>query len=282
MALTNTFLGFADGSANVLTDTSYAALSTRGTGLASGIVPSNVLNKVLRQTSVLAEAMGAYVATHAVAGGTNGSLVDSSASDVMAAITSAIKQASRFPGMIASFAMNSPPTGWLECDGSAVSRTTYADLFGAIGTTYGVGDGSTTFTLPDLRGEFLRGWDHDRGVDYDGNPRVNRVFGSNEKGSLLIYDTEELAGDPAFTAAVAPLGSDGRNGGTDTQVVMGVDPVAYSIYPDARVHENVNGTGATSFSNELSSLFENAGSGVSVYYGTTRPRNVAILFCIMV
>lgn len=44
------------------------------------------------------------------------------------------------------------PSGWLFCDGSAVSRATYADLFSAIGTTYGAGDGSTTFNLPDLRG----------------------------------------------------------------------------------------------------------------------------------
>jgi len=46
---------------------------------------------------------------------------------------------------------SSVPTGFLECDGSAVSRTTYAALFAIIGTTYGSGDGSTTFTLPDLQ-----------------------------------------------------------------------------------------------------------------------------------
>jgi microcystin-dependent protein len=45
-----------------------------------------------------------------------------------------------------------PTAGWLTCDGSAVSRTTYADLFSAIGTAYGVGDGSTTFNLPDFLG----------------------------------------------------------------------------------------------------------------------------------
>lgn len=55
-------------------------------------------------------------------------------------------------GAVEMFAGSSIPTGWLECDGSAVSRTTYADLFTAIGTTWGAGDGSTTFNLPDLRG----------------------------------------------------------------------------------------------------------------------------------
>ncbi len=62
-----------------------------------------------------------------------------------------------FVGMIAPFGMSSVPTGWLACDGSAVSRTTYADLFTAIGTTWGAGDGSSTFALPDLAGAFLRG-----------------------------------------------------------------------------------------------------------------------------
>jgi microcystin-dependent protein len=49
--------------------------------------------------------------------------------------------------------------GWLKCNGAAVSRSTYAVLFAAIGTLYGAGDGTTTFNLPDYRGEFLRGLD---------------------------------------------------------------------------------------------------------------------------
>ena len=60
-------------------------------------------------------------------------------------------------GAIMAFAMNGAPTGWLGANGSVVSRTTYANLFTAIGTTYGAGDGSTTFQLPDLRGYFVRG-----------------------------------------------------------------------------------------------------------------------------
>lgn len=55
-------------------------------------------------------------------------------------------------GEVRFVAFSSVPSGWLECDGSAVSRTTYAALFAAISTTFGAGDGSTTFNLPDLRG----------------------------------------------------------------------------------------------------------------------------------
>lgn len=62
-------------------------------------------------------------------------------------------------GAIMAYAASTAPTGWLLCDGSAVSRTTYATLFAAISTVWGTGDGSTTFNLPDLRGQFLRGYD---------------------------------------------------------------------------------------------------------------------------
>ena len=60
-------------------------------------------------------------------------------------------------GMVAAFAMSTAPTGWFACDGTAKSRTDYSELFAAIGTTWGVGDGSTTFNLPNLQGAFLRG-----------------------------------------------------------------------------------------------------------------------------
>ena len=60
-------------------------------------------------------------------------------------------------GAIICFGGAAAPTGWLLCDDSAVSRTTYADLFTVIGTTYGVGNGSTTFNVPDMRGVFVRG-----------------------------------------------------------------------------------------------------------------------------
>ena len=60
-------------------------------------------------------------------------------------------------GAITAYATNGVPAGWLLCNGQAVSRTTYAGLFTAIGTIYGVGDGTTTFNVPDLRDEFIRG-----------------------------------------------------------------------------------------------------------------------------
>jgi hypothetical protein len=68
-------------------------------------------------------------------------------------------------GTVNYFASNTVPNGYLACNGAAVSRTTYPELFAAIGTAFGAGDGSSTFNLPDLRGEFIRGVDNGRGAD---------------------------------------------------------------------------------------------------------------------
>jgi len=84
-------------------------------------------------------------------------------------------------GAIVPFACDSAPTGFLACEGQAISRTTYADLFNVIGTTWGVGDGSTTFNVPDLRGMFLRGsGTHGSLTMADSNPYVGPSVGSSE------------------------------------------------------------------------------------------------------
>ena len=84
-------------------------------------------------------------------------------------------------GAVMYFAGQTAPTGWLKANGAAVSRTAYAALFAAIGTTYGAGDGRSTFNLPDLRGEFIRGWDDGRGIDR------GRVFGSAQSDELKAH-----------------------------------------------------------------------------------------------
>lgn len=62
-------------------------------------------------------------------------------------------------GIISLFGGSTPPSGWLLCDGSAVSRNTYAELFAAIGTTFGIGDGVATFNIPDFKGRVAAGLD---------------------------------------------------------------------------------------------------------------------------
>ena len=85
-------------------------------------------------------------------------------------------------GSIAFFCATSTPEGWLKANGALVSRTTYSALFAAIGTTFGAGDGSTTFALPDLRGEFIRCVDEGRGVD------PWRALGSAQDGEIQAHD----------------------------------------------------------------------------------------------
>lgn len=75
-------------------------------------------------------------------------------------------------GAISSYVSDTIPTGYLLCDGSAISRATYSALYAIIGDAFGEGDGSTTFNLPDLRGRFLRGKDGGAGNDPDAGSRT--------------------------------------------------------------------------------------------------------------
>lgn len=100
-------------------------------------------------------------------------------------------------GAVLHFAMAAAPAGWLVCDGALKSRVTYAALFAAIGTLYGAGDGATTFKLPDLRGEFIRGADGGRGVD------AGRELGSEQAGQNEAH-THNFSYSP---------GADATNGG---------------------------------------------------------------------
>ena len=81
-------------------------------------------------------------------------------------------------GAVIPFSGETVPGGYLECDGSAVSRTTFAELFAVIGEIYGPGDGATTFNLPDYRGLFLRGQDKGAGIDPDAATRIDRGDGT--------------------------------------------------------------------------------------------------------
>ena len=87
---------------------------------------------------------------------------------------------------IISIASPNIPTGWLKCNGEAISRTEYLELFESIGTIYGSGDGSTTFNLPDLRGEFIRGWDDGKGTD------TGREMGSKQLDEFKSHKHEYL------------------------------------------------------------------------------------------
>jgi microcystin-dependent protein len=113
-----------------------------------------------------------------------------------------------FPGFVAPSAVAAPPTGWLLCDGAAVSRATYADLFAAIGVNYGPGDGATTFNLPDGRHRSFIGAG---AAALDANRQTARVIGESggsEKHTLLITESPAHVHEPQ-----ARVSSDINGGG---------------------------------------------------------------------
>lgn len=125
-------------------------------------------------------------------------------------------------GTVIWTARNTAPTGYVKANGAAISRSTYSALFSAIGTTFGSGDGSTTFNVPDLRGEFVRGWDDSRGID------SGRSFGSAQADDLKSH-THSISpstvtgrgGAFSATAGSQPLSEEtlviGNTGGTETR-----------------------------------------------------------------
>lgn len=158
-------------------------------------------------------------------------------------------------GAVCSFAGTSAPDGWLVCDGAAVSRTTHAALFAQIGTAFGAGDGSTTFTLPDLRNEFVRG------------SSATRAVGSWEDWATGAPKTKSAAADRLL-----------KDGTTNNDMRM---------YPDtalgfARTTSATDLHAHSSVGSSILDLTDNEHDLVFVANGDaeTRPRNVALLYCI--
>jgi microcystin-dependent protein len=136
------------------------------------------------------------------------------------------------------------PAGYLKCNGAAVSRSAYADLFAAIGTTYGAGDGSTTFNVPETRGEFLRCLADGRAVD------TGRVRGSAQAASEVSYLTQS-------TGYVGAAWSDAIN------MTAGQEEVYNAS------HVNGGNLGVATVANDC----------ILTRY-RVRPRNIAFLTCI--
>jgi microcystin-dependent protein len=177
------------------------------------------------------------------------------------------------------FANNAVPTGWLAANGSAVSRTTYAALFAAIGTTYGAGDGSTTFALPDLRGYFVRG----SGTNSDGT--ASGSFGAKQADGVISH-THGTGGESNshFHYAVA-----GVTGATEPYTSVNINA---SEYIAARAQSastsdwsyTLNGVSTVAnvgrTSDDVGTHTHATNSQSPAGTTETRPRNIAMLYCI--
>ena len=157
------------------------------------------------------------------------------------------------------FAGGVAPAGWLKANGIAVSRATYSALFSAIGTKYGVGDGSSTFNLPDLRAEFIRGWDDGRGAD------PGRVFGSWQGGQNMSHQhhgTTAMNGEHLHAVSIPS-----KPNGTGSGPIAMVDG-SWGITGHQTYNTSAAGNHNHSFTTDYEGGTEN------------RPRNIAMLYCI--
>ena len=151
-------------------------------------------------------------------------------------LVATIQQALLPAGAVQPFAMNSAPAGWLPADGTAVSRYDYANLFAAIGTTYGAGNGSTTFNLPDLRGYFVRG----AGTNSDGTAAGS--FGAKQADKI----------------------------GNHYHQPVSLTGYSYGYYSSGTITSDAGRSGFADFND----------SPASTAHPETRPKNIALLYCI--
>lgn len=173
--------------------------------------------------------------------------LDNVSSDLQTQITANILPA----GLILPFGNTSAPTGYLACDGSAVSRTTYATLFAAIGTTWGAGDGSSTFNVPDLRGAFLRGT--------GSHGTSNMANGSDFAGpSVGSFENDQMQGHNIQTQIQA--------GNSDSG-----DGAGYGL---------LNQNAFTVTDNRTGTIVTDGSNGTPRTGDETRPFNAGILYCI--
>jgi len=211
------------------------------------------------------------------ADGSNGQMLQTNGSGALSFTT-----VSGVPsGSVFCMAVATVPSGYLECNGAEVSRTTYAVLFAVIGTAYGTGNGSSTFNLPDLRGEFVRGFDNGRGVDSGrsiatiqgddnklhnhsatttgsvGNHRHNYAFAQASGGSIgTNFGGSGIANVNQSGGRLAELEQSGGNDGQDLR---------------GYVAESDDTTPSLS----VSTTIANQG-------GESRPRNIAMMYVIKI
>ena len=168
-------------------------------------------------------------------------------------------------GLVHIMATTTAPSGYLKCNGAAVSRTTYADLFAIIGTTWGEGDGSSTFNVPDLRGEFVRGWADNGSVD-SGRSFASSQSDQNKQHNHGVTDGghNHSINDPGHIHQVEYSNSDSGDGVIEESGtgLSGTEPTLSAT------------TGIT---------INNATTGISINNdggSEARPRNIAMMYVI--
>ena len=172
-------------------------------------------------------------------------------------------------GAVFCIAVATVPSDYLECNGAAVSRTTYAALFAVIGTAYGAGNGSSTFNVPDLRGEFIRGFDNGKGTD------SGRSIASSQTSQMQQHNhavsASSSVSDPGHIHQVAYTNSHSGDGVIEES---GTGLSGYEPTESATTGISVS----TSISQSNRGGTENTESATSS--PENRPRNIAMMYVI--
>lgn len=182
--------------------------------------------------------------------------------------------------VILSYGGANAPTGWLLCDGRAISRTTFAGLFAVLSTSFGVGDGSTTFNLPDLRGRFPR---------YDDNMGNHGISGVTASGAASrdtgrvhgSAQTQTTAKNGLSNTASAATGSVGGSDGTHTHTMTSSSFMSGNSFASGSAAAAV-GSGGGTYGTTTTNSAHGHGFSLTAAAQTitgdaeTRPINVAV------
>ena len=172
-------------------------------------------------------------------------------------------------GSVFCMAVATVPSGYLECNGAAVSRTTYAALFAIIGTAYGTGNGSSTFNLPDLRGEFVRGFDNGRGVDN------GRSIASSQSSQFGQHNHNVSA------SSSSSVTDPGHQHSMSVGFFNSLSSGGALAFRDAGTSNRINNA-STGISVSTSTSISQSNRGGTSNSSETRPRSIAMMYIIKV
>lgn len=241
---TNNFKAFAlDSNANVMSQADWEALPALLSGFTAGKASSAQVNKAIRQATFIASAVAQFVSDAL----TQDVLDDGNSAAFITKLKQAIVNGSVPAGIPMPWPTATPPTGWLKCNGANFNTSTYPLLAKA----YPSGK------LPDLRGEFLRGWDDGRGVD------SGRSLLSSQNG--LSYDHRH------YIPTTAGSGGDGL-----MTAVFTDNTTAITYYPSGTNEYNPNPSTGTI----LNTYSAKTTAGSDKFGDETRPRNVAFNYIV--
>ena len=179
-------------------------------------------------------------------------------------------------GSVFCMAVATVPSGYLECNGAAVSRTTYSVLFAVIGTAYGTGNGSSTFNLPDLRGEFVRGFDNGKGTDSGRSIATSQsAQNASHNHSISVSGTTSTK---SLTGGIRKISegfnANGSASGVFTKTQDGTSSITGS--------SSTSPVGGVDIDASHNHTFSASGTSGNQGGNESRPRNVAMMYVIKI